>query len=341
MKGFDFAQETMDYRLFWLKFAKRIWMVFVATILGALLVGVPYYLVNVTFGPGPSYKVVSEYYLEYGEDNSGAIYEYFNYYTWDEIADTDEFITILRNNLPEEMFASEETLRTYTNATVESDGRYLYTTVQTEHPDKTLIIARAMEQSMVDFGTIQKELQSVKVVTSPLEAEKTYPDVRTARAFILGAVLGLFVGLTGLSIYIVCDSSIDLPNVMEKRYGVKALGCKNFTESKNNIRYCVTKSNSVSLLCREKFQQTSIEQYFKDCLPQEIQINCIKEDILSETYDFEKLRNQDAIILLVEAGARNGKRVEREIEQLKRQDISLAGAFLYNEDEKLLKRYYR
>ena len=40
MKGFDFAQETMDYRLFWLKFAKRIWMVFVATILGALLVGI-------------------------------------------------------------------------------------------------------------------------------------------------------------------------------------------------------------------------------------------------------------------------------------------------------------
>lgn len=337
----DFAQETMDYRLFWLKFAKRIWIVFVATVLGSLLIGVPYYLINVTFGPGPSYKVVSEYYLEYAEDNSGAVYEYFNYYTWNEVVDTDEFISILRNNLPEEMFANEETLRNYTSATVESDARYLYTTVQTEHADKTLTVARAMEQSVIDFGTIQKELQSVKVVTSPVEAEKTYPDVRTARAFVLGAVLGLFAGLTGLSIYIVCDSSIDLPNVMEKRYGVKALGCKKFTESKNNISYCVTKSNSVSLLCGEDFQDASVEQYFKECLPSEVQINFIKEDVLSEGFDFDKLRNQDVIILLVEAGARNGKRVEREIEQLKRQDISLEGTFLYNEDEKLLKRYYR
>ena len=46
-------------------------------------------------------------------------------------------------------------------------------------------------------------------------------------------------------------------------------------------------------------------------------------------------------MFLVEAGARNGKRVERIIEQLKRQDVELSGAFLYNEDEKLLKHYYR
>lgn len=341
MQELDFAGETMDYKLFWLKFIKRIWLILVVTILGALLVGVPYYLFNVTFGPGPSYKVVSEYYLEYAEDGSGATYEYFNYYTWNEIVDTDEFIVILRENLPKEMFAGEDTLRTYTSATVESDTRYLYTTVQTEHPDKTLAIARAMEQSIADFSMVQKELESVKVVTSPVEAEKTYPDVRTARAYILGGVLGLFVGLTGVCIYIVSDSSIDLPNVLEKRYGIKALGCKNFAESKNNIRYCVAKSNSVSLLCDKNDVQASVEEYFKECLPSEIQINIITEDVLSENFDFKELRKQDDVVLLVEAGARNGKRVERIIEQLKRQDVELSGAFLYNEDEKLLKHYYR
>lgn len=337
----NFAGETMDYKLFWLKFAKRIWVILATTIVGALVVGVPYYLVHVTFGPGPSYKVVSEYYLDYAEDGSGATYEYFNYFTWDEIVDTDEFIAILRANLPEEMFADEETLRTYTSATVESDTRYLYTTVQTEHPDKTLKIARAMEESIGEFAAVQKELQAVKVVTSPLEAEKTYPDVRTARAFILGAVLGLFVGITGVAVYIVCDSSIDLPNILEKRYGIKALGCKNFTESKNNIRYCVTKSHSVSLLFGEKIQHPSVEEYFRECLPSEIRINTIAEDVLSEDFDFGKLREQGTVVLMVKAGAKNGKKVERILEQLKRQDVELSGAFLYNEDEKLIKHYYR
>lgn len=345
MKELDFAGETMDYKLFWLKFAKKIWLILAVTILGALLVGVPYYLVNVTFGPGPSYKVVSEYYLDYAEDSSGAIYDYFNYYTWDEIVDTDEFISILRENLPDEMFTDEETLRGYTSATVESDTRYLYTTVQTEHPDKTLKIARAMEDSVAEFATVQKELQSVKVVTSPVEAEKTYPDVRTARAFILGAVLGLFAGLTGVCIYIVCDSSIDLPNMLEKRYGIKALGCMNFTESKNNICYCVTNAKSISLLFGEKFtkesEKASVEEFFKGCLSNEVNVTSIEEDVLSEDFDFEKLREQGAVVLMVKAGSKNGKKIERIIEQLKRQDVELSGAFLYNEDEKLIKHYYR
>lgn len=341
----NFAGETMDYKLFWLKFAKRIWVILAATVLGALLVGVPYYLVNVTFGPGPSYKVVSEYYLDYAEDGSGATYEYFNYYTWDEIVDTDEFIAILRENLPEEMFADEDTLRTYTSATVESDTRYLYTTVLTEHPNKTMEIARAMEQSVADFATLQKEFQAVKVVTSPQEAEKTYPDVRTARAFILGAVIGFFVGITGVCIYVVCDSSVDLPNVLEKRYGIKALGCKNFTESKNNICYSVTNEERISLLFGKKMkkehEKTSLEEFFKECVPSEIHITSVEEDVLSEDFDFEKLREQGAVVLMVEAGKKNGKKIERIIEQLKRQDVEISGAFLYNEDEKLIKHYYR
>lgn len=338
----SFAGEVMDYKLFWLRFAKKIWIVIIATVLGALVVGGPYYLLNVTMGPGPEYKVVSEYYLDYAEDSSGATYDYFNYYTWSEIVDTDEFISILRDELPEEMFANENTLRIYTDATVESDTRYLTTTVQTEHPDKTLQIARAMEEAVLVFTDMQKEFNSAKVITMPVEAEETYPDVRPVRAVILGAVMGLFVGLLSVCVYLICDSSVCLPNTMEKRYGVKALGCVSFDESKNNICYETKDAKNVVLIGVGNTEGAECAtEFISACIKSECHVQLLKEEIISKEFDFQKLRDADAVILLVAAGAKNGKKIERVIEQIKRQDISISGAFLFGEDKKLIKHYYR
>lgn len=340
----NFAKETIDYKLFWLRFAKKIWLVAVATILGALLVGGPYYFVNVTIGEGPSYKIVSEYYLDYAEDGSGATYDYFNYYTWSEIADTDEFIGILREELPEEMFASADTLRKYTDATVESDTRYLMTTVLTEHPDKTVEIARAMEKAILKFADGQKEFTSVKVVTAPVDAEKTYPDVRPVRAVILGAVLGLFVGLVGVCAYIICDSSIFLPNMVEKRYKIKALGCQEFSESKNNICYAMESAKTLAIVGAGDLdcdKASDAKKYIQEILTDKCEVVLMKEDVISGEFDFEKLRKFDRVIFLIKAGGKNGKKIERAIEQIRRQDVNLAGAFLFGEDKWLIKRYYR
>ncbi len=344
MQKYDFARETMDYRLFWIGFFKRIWVVIVAILLGTVLVGVPYYLFNVTFGAGPKYEISSEYYLDYAEDSSGALYEYFNYYTWSEIVDTDEFIMILQDKLPEGMFAADTSLKNYTDATVESDTRYLTTTVATEHPDKTVLIARALEEAIAVFADNQKELNSVRVLTAPVEASKVYPDVRPVRAFILGAVLGLFVGLLYLCICLICDSSILLPHTLEKRYGVKALGCKSFSESKNNICYFVKEAKGTMILVVGRTEgQSFLEavEFIEDCVRDSGEVCVDKKDILAEDFDFDAVRKKDGLILLIEAGAKNGKKIERVIEQLKRQDIQISGAFLYNEDKKLIKQYYR
>lgn len=340
----NFAEETMDYKLFWLRFLKKIWMIFGAAVLGALLVGVPYYLVNVTFGEGPSYKVVSEYYLDYGEDSAGNAHTYFNYYTWSEIVNTDEFIGFLRDEIPEGMFASEDTLRDYTDATVESDSRYLSTTVVTEHPDKTTEIARAMERAVLRFADGQKELAEVKVVTMPTVAEKTYPDVRPVRAFVLGVVFGLFVGLLYVCIVIVTDSSVFLPHTLEKRYQIKAIGCKSFSESKSNIRYLTKDAVNIGVFGLGNLHTAETEEtivFLKESLEEGKNICIFEEDILTENFDFDKLRNCDTTILLVKAGAKNGKKVERVIEQIRRQDVKMAGTFLFGEDKALIKQYYR
>lgn len=341
MKTLEFAQETMDYKLFWLKFIKKIWVVLAAVVIGTIVVGVPYYLKGITFGEGPSYKVVSQYYLDYDEDGSGAVYEYFNYYTWDEIADTDEFLSFLRSHLAAGNDKSDEELKSATSASVESDTRYLYTTVVTKSPEEALLMARAMELSIMDFAQVQKELKDVKLVTSPKEAEITYPDVRWERAFILGAVLGLFVGITGLCIFIVCDESVDLPITIEKRYEIRALGCDSFPESKNNICYHLKGKKSLALICTGADKTEVVKSFFEECLEEKVLVRVYEEDVLSKDFDFEKLRCEEGVVLLIKAGAHNGKRIERIVQQLRRQDILPDGAWLLFEDKKLLKHYYR
>lgn len=340
----NFAKEPMDYKLFWLRFVKKIWIVLAAIVLGACVVGIPYYLVNITFGEGPEYQITSEYYLDYAEDGSGATYEYFNYYTWSEIVDTDEFITILSNLLPEEMFADANTLRAYTDATVESDTRYLTTVVSTEHTNKTEIVARAMEEAIIQFAKNQKELNSARVITAPQEATISYPDVRCGRAVILGAVIGAFIGLLYLSIALICDSSIYLPSTLERRYGIKAMGCESFSETKNNIRYECENAKKITFVwenVKSIGESESLMAFIKDTLSDTCEIVENKKDVLSEEFDFESLRNAGKVFLMVKAGAHNGKRLERVLEQIKRQDIVISGAFLYKEDKKLVYHYYR
>lgn len=340
----SFAGETMDYKLFWLRFAKKIWIIIAATILGTLVVGVPYYLMNITFGPDPSYKVVSEYYLDYAEDASGKTYDYYNFYTWGEVAKTDEFIDILQSCLPEEVSFDADTLRSYTDATVESDTRYLFTEVVTEDAETSLIIARAMEKAVAEFGNIRKEFQDVKIITSPQTAEETYPDVRTVRAIVVGILLGFVTGLIGVCIYIISDSSVYLPNVMEKRYQIKALGCVSFSESKNNICYTMKGYKNAALLWVDYERVEESEEaagFIENALKESCEVSLVKQEVLAADFDFDAIRKKDAVVLMVAAGNKNGKKIERIIEQLKRQDINISGAFLYNEDKKLIKHYYR
>jgi len=339
-----FADERMDYKLFWLRFVKKIWFVLVSVALGTLLIGGSYYLVNVTFGEEPSYKVVSQFYLDYAEDGSGTPYEFINYFTWSEIVNTDEFVEILKEKVSGEISVTDEALRSYTDATVESDVRYLYTTVTTEDADTTLKLARSMEEAVITFVKGQKEFRSAKIVTMPLEATKTYPDVRPVRAVVLGMVLGLFVGLVFVCVQIVCDSSVFLPNMLEKRYQVKALGCISFTESKNNIRYSMKNVNKLAIVGLGDLEKTGAAEavgFIEGYLDKDCELCVMKESVLSENFDFNALRECDKLLFLVRAGAKNGKMIERAVEQIRRQDLKIEGAFLFDEDKKLMKQYYR
>lgn len=118
------------------------------------------------------------------------------------------------------------------------------------------------------------------------------------------------------------------------------MGCLSFTESKNNICYELKNAKKVVLVGADNKSAEAID-YIEKLLEKDCEVLKIKDDVLAENFNFEPLRNSDKVILLVEAGKNNGKRLERIIEQIKRQDIKISGGFLYQEDKMLIHHYYK
>ena len=52
------------------------------------------------------------------------------------------------------------------------------------------------------------------------------------------------------------------------------------------------------------------------------------------------LKKADGLLLLIEAGAHDGKRIESTLQALKKQEIAVTAALLIHADERLQRAYY-
>ena len=68
MRELSFAKEPFDSKLFIICFMKKIGIVFVAMVIGAVLVGSANYLKKVVFGGPAQYEISSTYYIDYFTD---------------------------------------------------------------------------------------------------------------------------------------------------------------------------------------------------------------------------------------------------------------------------------
>ena len=82
-------------------------------------------------------------------------------------------------------------------------------------------------------------------------------------------------------------------------------------------------------------------KFIKGHLENDCDVCVMEKSVISEDFDFEALRKCDKLVLFVRAGAKNGKMIERAVEQIRRQDLEIGGVFLFDEDKKLIKQYYR
>lgn len=339
----SYAREPVDYKLLSLRLLKKIWIIIAATLAGVLLIGGTYFLVKVVYGPEKEYEIESMYYLDFAEDSSGTEYTYINQFTWNEVVHTDDFVDFIYEELNGEL--TTDVIRNSIEATLLSDTRYPYSTVTTNNPELTERLTRALEQAFIHFGEIQKEFNEIRIVKSPEKATQVFADVRTLRACILGGVIGLFISLLLVWIYTVADSSIYVPATIEKRYHIPTLGTLGYKEFDENFKYLfkdILASEKACIAVTSADSKTDIQKITSD-IKTKTGMNAFGEvlNVCENPEEVEKLRKADGVLLLVRAGAHNGKMLERTLEQLGRQDVKVSATLLVDADEKLINNYYR
>ena len=335
----NYGSEPIDMKLLVLRFVKKIWIVVLAAVLGALLIGGPYYRRKVTFGPAKEYQAVTDFYIDYALLETGEQHTYFNQTTWTQLIGDDVFTDKILGYLQDSNI-TKETLRESLYATMLSDTRIVTTTVTTNNPELTMKINDALLLAMDDFGQEQKEIAGVRILQQPAEAELVKADVRTFRACMLGTVIFVFVTLLWMLCSFILDDSIYVPIMFERRYHLPMLGTVNSKEMPALFKKLCPENSSLLVMDEgvdaEKVVAAVAEK--TGCTLNTVSIDGLLHDIDDMDTDAAVEKTAE-MILVVKAGNHNGKAIEKTLSICKKCEIDVKAALLWDADELLIKRY--
>ena len=318
----------MDLKRLGLLGLRKIWMVLLAALTGALVGCACYLVVHVVYAPAREYEAVVKLYIDFAEKSTGEAYQYYNGYTWDDLMKTDPILKYTMTLLPEGY--REDAVRDAVTAEILTDIRLLTITVRTHDPLQTKEILDATEQSLVHFATTMKELDQITVYRTT-EPEAVIFDLQTGRVAVVCAVLCTLIALLLLFLYYAMDDTIYLPEDIPQRYGLPVLGVLGWREEElqanMNYRY---PGEKVGLLLLEETGENFPEV---SANPETVRLS-------DGIQIYGKLRGFDKVLVEVPCGQKNGKQLQHLLEQLKLQDCPADGVILSNGDQKLLDQYY-
>lgn len=324
----EYAKESVDYKLLGLRFLRKIWIVAVSAVIGCVLVAGLYYMAKIIQAGGRVYQADSLFYLKLGQDGTGKEYDYYNYYTWNEIIDSDFLVDEIYVKFEGRLTKDE--IRDAVSASVDFDPRYLIVSCRTHSGELSLELAKTVEPLVTAFVDTRKEFESVEITKSAEEA-KDSTDIRMFNACGLGFSLGIFFSVLGILIALTLDTSVYLPVTLERRYHLVTLGAPFMSEFASNLEHMLGKAKKIAVV----YTDTPVPVEEMDGLPV-----VICENPVEKPEELEKIRECDAVVLCVKAAGKNGKRVERCLEQLARQEIAVTATVLVEADEKLIGAYY-
>lgn len=347
MGEWPYAKEPFDTKLFVLRFIKKIYWVFIAMVVSALLIGGGYYLKKVVCGGPAEYNITTTYYVQYNNYDpvTGEMHNYTNNVTWQTWVTSDYFVdkawayALDAGLQPDKYGVNKMDLKGYFTADLPSDLRIPISTVTTPYEELTSILNDALQKVYQDFGQERVEMDSI-VITNETPLQVVDRDVRTFRAVVLGAVIGLVVSGLVLSLWIIWDDSVIIPEIFTYRYGIPMAGFVGKGEKELNrellvnVKYLLGEGNGRVAVIVGKPADDNIQTAIKEIGIKEM----IPAMDLSEE-NYEKLRQAEKVILLVEAGAHNGKQIQHLLHNLKLQDCNVVGALLLQADSSLINVY--
>lgn len=346
MENQRYMQDGIDLKRMLLLFKKKVWLVIAAVVAGALLGGGGYLLYHLVLAPEREYQSVSKIYLNFDCEPEDYNQLAYNGYTWNDLMVTDPILNYTMEALPD---VSRDVVIGATKAEILSDIRLLTLTITAGEPELVAQIMEATQKALVHLGETDELFHSIEVY-STTEPEQIVWDNRTVSAVMTGAVIALLLVWMVMAFYYVLDDSVYVAGDAEKRYGIPVLGI--FTAQKQgeeqkygkeflaNYRYMSREMKTLSLVSADDKADAEAAAKVIEQLTGEMTEQPTGKVTEEEADNFSKLRMADGVILTIRYGSRNGKRVERMLSNLEKQDCKVVGIVIVGADGKFLKLYY-
>ena len=214
-----YGDEPVNGRMFLLRFLGKIRFIIISVLLGAIIVCAWHVLYRLS--SEKQYMAESDVYLEYIPEAGSNELIYFNKYTWEQMSKDSAVIDEIIKADPS---LDPSLVRESFTATLKSDVKVLTLQVATSDPDMSMRIMDAAITGISEYAASLPEILSVRVIGQAQSAEPVPLDIRALRAVVLGAIIGLFISCLTVSVMILSDDRIILPETIEKRYHLPAAG---------------------------------------------------------------------------------------------------------------------
>lgn len=369
-------EEMLNLRSFYIRLCKKIWIIPVAAVVGALISFIIYFLATTVFGTGTTYESEATLYIDFAYDEeTGTQVDYYNAYTWNTLIATDEIIDTTMNNLTEMGIGELEGSATTggsidagvtraqviadTNADIPSDVRVMVLTITDADSDLAYAIAQATSASLVKYGESNDAFESIKVLSCNESIASVYTD-RTLVAVIFGAVLGIITCILLMMLMSLLNDAAYVPEDIEKKYHLPVIGVLS-SEGTQELQYF---RNLLIATANHLIAHTSDVKVVSPLDKGEdkkyaLAANTRLKEVLGNDFDFGKtsiissqmpsagqdavkeLDLSDGVIIAIPAGKKNlGAITENLLSELHKLDVPVLGFILTDADMKFLKRYY-
>ncbi len=358
-KSYD--NEIVNIRAFYLKLLRKIWIIPVALVAGAVLGGAIYYLANVVYGPARKYESTSTLYIDFAYDeNKGTEVDYYNAFTWNILLATDDIADLVVYNLQNAGYTdadiSREEAIASLNADIPSDVRVMLLSAESTDPALCKALMDSANKALVSYGQSNKAFEQIKVLGVKDVKVQVKAD-RMKTAMILGAVLMVILAVLFLPMLEAMDDAVYVPEDAENRYRLPVLGVMT-AKGKEEPAFCrnellsVFKSYAAE---QKKVAVFSVDDKTGDATAKEAaerlseilgsmaekkNVELVPLTIpASDSKTAEVLESVDGAILMMAHGKRNGAMTEHLISMLKKLNCPVDGIVITNADSGFIKRY--
>ncbi len=314
--------EIMDLKRFVLISKKRIWKVFAATAVSAVLFAVIYLLVTYVFAGSFPYRCSALYYIDFDQRTASETQLYYNDYTWNDVLDSDK----IAGRASAVCGVSKEDIAKATSIPTSSDIRMIRVYVDMADAQTSEKVQSALAEALSGFASETEGFEAIEQWDHE-DVQVLRPVNHCVRWAVFGAVAGFIAGLLILLYDAATDDSIYVESDVKKFCSRTAAAVlyKDGSEDKEKIRRLFAEifkeRKSIALECFEKEDEELVNR-LKELLPEGLEI---KEDA-------------ELKFLIAEWGS-NGRRLKKytdELELTGKESLTvIAGA-----DRKFFRSYY-